>query len=262
MNIINTTHYLHDDIIRKLTELKISELAVYIDELCSDPNNVNLDFIGKFEVVINRLYRTRINDLIASLLKNATLREPKASITGLYYSADRLLSRELMIELGTCDFMRNQSNIIIEGPTGSGKTYIACAVANAAISKCYRVKYIRLPDLQEDLEECYRYSRSYKNLKQKYIRPALLVIDEWLLRSAPDSLSSFLLDIMESRYTTSSTVICTQSKLEDWHTLLGGNTQAEAIIDRIVQNSITVTLGNLNMRSLRNTLIKHKNIES
>lgn len=124
------------------------------------------------------------------------------------------------------------------------------------------MKYIRLPDLQEDLEECYRYSRSYKNLKQKYIRPALLVIDEWLLRSAPDSLSSFLLDIMESRYTTSSTVICTQSKLEDWHTLLGGNTQAEAIIDRIVQNSITVTLGNLNMRSLRNTLIKHKNIES
>ena len=63
-------------------------------------------------------------------------------IAGLYYEADCLLSRELMIELGTYDFMRDQTNIIIEGPTGAGQTYIACAIAKAAIGKCYRVKYI------------------------------------------------------------------------------------------------------------------------
>ena len=73
-------------------------------------------------------------------------------IAGLYYEAERLLSRELMIELETCDFMRNQTNIIIEGPTGAGKTYIVCAIAKAAIGKCYRVKYIRLPDLQQEFE--------------------------------------------------------------------------------------------------------------
>ena len=150
MTPVNTKHYLHDDVIRKLTELKLGELSDYVDELCTDPECVNLDFIGKFEVITNRLYQNRINELINNLLKNATLREPQASIAGLYYEAERLLSRELMIELGTCDFMRNQTNLIIEEPTGAGKTYIACAIAKAAIGKCYRVKYIRLPDLHCD----------------------------------------------------------------------------------------------------------------
>ncbi|WP_281756944.1 ATP-binding protein [Succinatimonas hippei] len=247
MTPVNAKHYLHDDIIRKLTELKLAELSDYVDELCADPECVNLDFIGKFEVITNRLYQNRINELINNLLKNATLREPQASIAGLYYESERLLSRELMIELGTCDFMRSQTNIIIEGPTGAGK--------------CYRVKYIRLPDLQQELEDCYHYNRSLKNLKQKYIRPALLVIDEWMMRASSDSLSSFLLDVMEGRYTTSSTVFCTQSKQESWHAMLGGNTMAEAIIDRIVQNSLTITLGNLNMRALRNPLMKYKNVK-
>ena len=261
MTPVNAKHYLHDDVIRKLTELKLAELSDYVDELCADPECVNLDFIGKFEVITNRLYQNRINELIKNLLKNATLREPQASIAGLYYEAERLLSRELMIELGTCDFMRSQTNIIIEGPTGAGKTYIACAIAKAAVGKCYRVKYIRLPDLQQELEDCYHYNRSLKNLKQKYIRPALLVIDEWMMRASSDSLSSFLLDVMKGRYTTSSTIFCTQSKQESWHAMLGGNTMAEAIIDRIVQNSLTITLGNLNMRALRNPLMKYKNVK-
>ena len=108
------------------------------------------------------------------MLKNATLREPQAAIAGLYYESERMLSRELMIELGTCDFMRSQTNIIIEGPTGAGKTYIACAIAKAAVGKCYRVKYIRLPDLQQELEDCYHYNRSLKNLKQKYTRTGFI----------------------------------------------------------------------------------------
>ncbi len=115
--------------------------------------------------------------------------------------------------------------------------------------------------MQQELEDCYHYNRSLKNLKQKYIRPALLVIDEWMMRASSDSLSSFLLDVMEGRYTTSSTIFCTQSKQESWHAMLGGNTMAEAIIDRIVQNSLTITLGNLNMRALRNPLMKYKNVK-
>ena len=114
---------------------------------------------------------------------------------------------------------------------------------------------------QQELEDCYHYNRSLKNLKQKYTRPALLVIDEWMMRASSDSLSSFLLDVMEGRYTTSSTIFCTQSKQESWHAMLGGNTMAEAIIDRIVQNSLTITLGNLNMRALRNPLMKYKNVK-
>ena len=163
-------------------------------------------------MITNRLYQNRINELINNLLKNATLREQQASIAGLYYEADRLLSRELMIELGSSDFMRNKTNIIIEGLTGAGKTHIVCAIAKAAIGKCFRVKYIRLPDLQQEQEDCYHNNRSLKNLQQKYISPALLVIDEWMLRAASDSLSTFLLDIMEGRYTTSNTIFCTYSK--------------------------------------------------
>ena len=108
MTPVNTKHYLHDDVIRKLTELKLGELSDYVDELCTDPECVNLDFIGKFEVITNRLYQNRINELINNLLKNATLREPQASIAGLYYEAERLLSPKRLsasaIELSILDF--------------------------------------------------------------------------------------------------------------------------------------------------------------
>lgn len=258
MKVIRAKHQLQDSTISQLIELKLADLTDYIDELYADPQHNELDFIAKMEIIIGRLYQERINNLIASLRKRAGLREPKAEMAGIRYDSERLLSHEMMASLGSCDFMHNQTNIIIEGPTGSGKTYIACALANAAIRKCYKVKYIRLPDLQQEMEECRNYNRSTKNLLKKYASPALLVIDEWLLRKAPDSLCSFLLDIMEKRYTETSTIFCTQSKQADWHEMLGGNTQAEAIIDRIIQNSITVTLGNLNMRSLTSPSLLYK----
>lgn len=120
MNAIITKHVLTDDLIRKLVNLKIDELITYVDEIQADANYSELNFIEKFELIINRLYECKLNKCIERIKKSAKLREKSATIAKIYYDAQRSLSRELVLELSTCDFLKKQTNLIIKGPTGSG----------------------------------------------------------------------------------------------------------------------------------------------
>ena len=136
------------------------------------------------------------------------------------------------------------------GTFRSGKTYLACALANAAMERCFKAKYVRLPDLIQDIEESLVQKRSLKRLKRRYELPSVLIIDEWLLSSVSETVCSFLLDLIDARYTETSTFICTQYDVGDWHEKLGGSTLAEAVIDRLVQNAVEINLGSLNMRKI------------
>ncbi len=244
-------HTLPDDVIRKLTSLKIGELSHFIDEMEEDNKFSEMTFIEKFEFIINRLYQSKTNESIQRLKRAAKLRDKFASIAGVYYDQKRGLSRDLVLNLGTCDFLKNQTNLVVKGPTGSGKTFLACAIANAAMERCYKTKYIRLPDLTQEIEETIALKRSLKNMKKRYITPSILIIDEWLLRPVAESTCTFLLDVIDARYTENSTIVCTQFNVDEWHENLGGTTQAEAIIDRIIQNSIELNMGTFNMRALK-----------
>ncbi len=252
-------HVLPDDVIRKLTRLKIGELSNFIDEMEDDNKFTEMTFVEKFEFIINRLYQNKMNESIQRLKNASKIRDKYASIAGVYYDPQRGLSRDLVLNLGTCDFLKNQTNLVVKGPTGSGKTFIACAIANAAMERCYRAKYIRLPDLTQEIEETIALKRSLKNLKKRYITPSILIIDEWLLRPIAESTCTFLLDVIDARHTESSTIVCTQFNVEDWHESLGGTTQAEAIIDRIVQNSIELNMGTFNMRALKSPTKQQNN---
>ena len=250
MNAVISKHVLADDMIRKLVNLKIDELITYVDEIQADANCSDLNFIEKFEIVINRLYECKLNKCIERLKKSAKLRERSAAVAKIYYDSQRSLSRDLVLELSTCDFLKKQTNLIIKGPTGSGKTYLACALANAAMERCFKAKYVRLPDLIQDIEESLVQKRSLKRLRRRYELPSVLIIDEWLLSSVSETVCSFLLDLIDARYTETSTFICTQYDVGDWHEKLGGTTLAEAVIDRLVQNAVEINLGTLNMRKI------------
>lgn len=150
--------------------------------------------------------------------------------------------------MATCGFMNYGTNVVIEGVTGSGKTYLACAIANATIEKCYKTLYVRLPDLIQEFEERGAMHLSKTVLYKKYARPTLLIIDEWLLQPTTESFCNCLLEIFERRKGL-STVMCTLYEQSEWHNRLGGNVQAESVIDRIVHNCVDIVLGDLNMRA-------------
>ena len=135
------------DTIQKLVQLKLKDLADYVNEVETLDVCADMPFKDKFSMVIDRLYTSRSNETILKLRKSAHLREPKAFLDNMYFEEGRHLSKETVVNLCTCDFMRYGNNIVIEGSTGTGKTYLACCIANAAIEKCFKVKYVRMPDL-------------------------------------------------------------------------------------------------------------------
>lgn len=237
-----------DDTVRKLSAIGIEKMSDYVNEIEAAPDAVKLLFKDKLEMIIDRLYQNKINDTIKRLRSRAKLSEPDACTQSIVYDNNRNLSRYAVLELATCGFMNYGTNVVIEGVTGSGKTYLACAIANVAIEKCYKTLYVRLPDLIQEFEERGAMHLSKTVLYKKYARPTLLIIDEWLLQPTTESFCNCLLEIFERRKGL-STVMCTLYEQSEWHNRLGGNVQAESVIDRIVHNCVDIVLGDLNMRA-------------
>jgi DNA replication protein DnaC len=153
-----------------------------------------------------------------------------------------------MLELGTCEFMEKYKNIVFQGFTGSGKTYLACAIGKQACKQQYRTRYIRIPDLLMEYDEYRLIPTGTQKLLKKYSAYHLLILDEWLLEETSNDERYFLFELIERRYGAASTIFCTQFRKEDWHGRLGGGTQADAIMDRIVHDAINIDTGTLNMR--------------
>jgi len=147
----------------------------------------------------------------------------------------RGLDRGVIAQLGTGQFITKQQNVVFQGFTGSGKSYLGSALAKQACIHRYRAHYIRMPDL----EESWALARNRPAGKEKWLRKystfTLLVIDEWLLDNPDDSVRGMLL---ERRYDATSTVFCTQYPKKDWHQRLGSGVHADAIMDRIVHNTL------------------------
>lgn len=158
------------------------------------------------------------------------------------------LDREQLLELSNCQFISDARNIVFRGFTGSGKSYLACALGREACKKGIRTRYIRLPDLLMEWEEAKAQQHGVPKLLKKYSNYTLLILDEWLIQTPTEPQLHFFFELIERRYDESSTIFCTQYKFEDWHTRLGGGILADSIMDRVVHRTIPVYSGDLNMR--------------
>lgn len=145
--------------------------------------------------------------------------------------------------------LKKQENIVIVGATGSGKSYIACALGVEACNAELKVKYVRLPDLLSELELS-RIQGTYRNKIRQYERCDLLILDEWLLVTTNNIEQQDILEVLEKRYRVHSTILCSQFDVAGWHSKLGGGALADAILDRIVSKSQTIKIkGDKSMRS-------------
>jgi DNA replication protein DnaC len=151
-------------------------------------------------------------------------------------------------------YIQDKLNIIIMGASGAGKTYLACAFGIAACRNFYPVKYVRLPELLNELAVA-RGEGIYKRVMKTYKKIPLLILDEWLLVSLKESEARDLLEIVEARHQIGSTIFCSQFAPAGWHGKIGESTLADAILDRIVHSSYTITIEGMDSMRKRKGLI-------
>ena len=194
-------------------------------------------------------------------MKDACLRYRRAQVEDIEYYPDRKLDKAQMKQLATCSFVDQGHHIILHGDSGNGKTFIGCALGNAACRRFKRVRYIRMQELLEILALA-KLEGNYRKVVNSYKKPDLLILDEFLIRKLTEEQASDLLEIVEIRSHGNedlgtagiSTIFCSQYGYEDWYERLSPgeeerNPETEAIIDRIVHNAIDIHIeGKISMR--------------
>jgi len=229
--------------INKLIEMRLTALADAFRNQLSDPRMKEVPFEDRLGMLVDIEYTSRKNNRLRRLIRQAELDQPDASIMDINYTSGRKLNKSLLQRLATCEYITEHRNIFITGATGSGKTYLACALGMEACKQYYSVKYVRLPDLLLDLEMA-RAEGSYKKVMTKYTNPVLLILDEWLLLRPSESESKDIFELLHKRRKKSSTIFCSQLRQDGWYDQLGGNnsTIADAILDRIVHDAYKINI--------------------
>lgn len=234
--------------VQKLQEMRLNAMADSFKQQLSDKEFYNLSFDERFGLIIDYEWSRRKNNALQRLIKNADFRIPNASIEDIEYHADRNLNKEQILRLSTCNYIQEKRNLIITGASGNGKSYIACAFGIASCRNFYTTKYIRLPDLLDELVVA-RGEGIFKKVMKTYKKVSLLILDEWLLTPLKGQQALDLLEIVESRHQIGSTIFCSQSSPLGWHEKIGEDTLADAILDRIVHDSYTILIeGKISMR--------------
>ena len=237
----------------KLNEFKCFGMHEAVDSLLQQPEAQSLSFEEKLGIIVDRESVYRENSRRKRLLNYAKLRSPNACVEQIDYRHERTLDRSKFISFTTCDWIRQQQNIIFTGPTGVGKTYIACALGQQACRQGLGVRYFRVPRLLEN----FRIAQAEGQLQKLMISIAkaeLLILDDWGLGSLAKTERSDLLELLEDRYGLKSTIITTQLPVENWHEYIGDATIADAILDRVLSCAHRVELSGKSMRKMAEDL--------
>lgn len=238
-----------DETTRKLRELRLPEMVEILQMQENDVIYTNMPFDERIQYVTDYIYQMKQDGKIKRLVKGARFRFPNAEINSVHFEK-RGLDKRLLLELGTCAFIRRNHDVVCTGFTGAGKTYLSCAIGKQACKNGYRVKYWRLPDLLEDFSLQNIKLDGRRKLIRKLQRYDLLILDEWMSSNLNDPQVAFIFELIESRYQNGSTIFCSQFAPAEWLSKLGGGPQADAITDRIVHESAFLGSGDLNMREV------------
>lgn len=227
----------------KLIEMHMTPMANEFVAQMADPTMKELSFEDRFGLLVDIEYDSRKNNRRARLIKGAEFDQPEASVMDIDYTSGRKLDKELIRRLATCDYITEHLNVFITGATGSGKSYLACALGMEACKRDIKTKYVRQPDFHLELELA-RKNGTYHKVMAKYANPTLLIMDEWLLIKADGSHQQDILELLQRRRRHTSTVFCSQYSTDDWYDRLGGTDSplADAIIDRIIYDGYKINI--------------------